>query len=258
MTNPSPAYRNRETLTNKEVDAMLTKADRTIKNEYRRLRAKALVCIAKKFGKRRSEIARLEKNGLVVTSDKFLEVTFTIAKKRKKGFFQYLKECKKQINSGKLPLNYLDNRTYSQLIIEWKEWTQTKFGFNIKEVKRSKKISLSDKYAQPIIDYLVYVNEKFPESKYLFPSNQYSFGNLITVNPEEHLTPGQLLRIVKPLDKTVWLHLFREAVGAGISRDLGLNLLAVAEVKNTLDLEREDTALNYVRRYAVQSLPIEH
>jgi integrase len=65
MINPSRRYRNREPLSNEEIDAMLLEADE-IKDDYFRLRAKVLISIAKKFGNARSEIAALERSDLNV------------------------------------------------------------------------------------------------------------------------------------------------------------------------------------------------
>ncbi len=59
VPNPSKKYENREIPTNKEIDAMLEKAD-LIPNNYFRLRMKCLVALVKKFGKRRKELAILE------------------------------------------------------------------------------------------------------------------------------------------------------------------------------------------------------
>lgn len=55
--------RNRDPLSNEEIDLMISEAD-AIKDEYFRLRVKALIGIVKKFGKRRSEIASLERENL--------------------------------------------------------------------------------------------------------------------------------------------------------------------------------------------------
>jgi hypothetical protein len=82
------------------------------------------------------------------------------------------------------------------------------------------------------------------------------FQNYI-VDYDKHLSGRQLLRLTKPLNETLWLHLLRETKGAEISRDLGMNITAVTEVKNMLDLEREETVWNYVRRYAVQEAKAE-
>ena len=76
--------RNRDPLSNEEIDAMLSEAD-SIENKYFELRAKALIALAKKFGKRRSEIAALSHSDLKVENNQ-LYVTFTLAKNTKKGY----------------------------------------------------------------------------------------------------------------------------------------------------------------------------
>jgi hypothetical protein len=60
--------------------------------------------------------------------------------------------------------------------------------------------------------------------------------------------------IARSLDPNAWFHLFRERKGADIARKKGRTLDAVYLIKDTLDLEREDTAYNYIRRYAVQEM----
>ena len=55
MTNAKESYRNRNILTQKEIGAMLKKAE-AYKDDYVRLRAKCLIALLKKFGKSRSEI----------------------------------------------------------------------------------------------------------------------------------------------------------------------------------------------------------
>ena len=52
--------RNRGPLTNEEIDLMLSEANK-IEQDYFRLRVKALIGLVKKFGKRRSEVASLER-----------------------------------------------------------------------------------------------------------------------------------------------------------------------------------------------------
>jgi len=51
--------------------------------------------------------------------------------------------------------------------------------------------------------------------------------------------------------------LLRETKGAEIAKAEGRTLKAVYEVRETLDLENEQTALRYVRRYAVQEMNAE-
>jgi integrase len=126
MTKPSREYSDREPLSNEEIDAMLLEADK-IPEDYFQLRVKALNCIAKKFGKRRSEVAALEREDLKAENGQ-LYVTFTLRKKHKKGLFQYLKFLKKH-NPAAL------NKPHSEL--DWKLWTQTKEGYRVKEKKRT-------------------------------------------------------------------------------------------------------------------------
>ena len=82
------------------------------------------------------------------------------------------------------------------------------------------------------------------------------FNNYFVIE-DKHLSGRQLLRLIKPLAPTMWLHLLREGKGAEISRDKGMNITAVTEVKNMLDLENEETAWRYVRRYAIQEAKTE-
>jgi integrase len=240
--------RNRDPLTTAEIDDMLLEADK-IENAYFRLRVKALISIVKKFGKRRSEIAALERSELKVENGKLL-VTFTIRKKHKRGLFQYFKWLEKQ--------NPCDlEKPLAQLKLDWKLWTQTETGYRIKEEKRTKSVDVKDKYAQLIIEYLDYLSEHYPNAKYLFPSGTEVFGTSYVIFEDEHLSGRHLLRLIKPLNPEAWLHLFRESVGAEIARAKGRTLDAVYEVRETLDLENEATAYRYVRRYAVQEMKAE-
>jgi site-specific recombinase XerD len=100
--------RNRPILSNEDIALMLKKAD-VFKDDYTRLRLKCLVALLKKFGKRRNELAKLKIIQLIINGN-YLEITFTISKKHKRGLFQYFKFVKDQIVKGKLPANYLDNK----------------------------------------------------------------------------------------------------------------------------------------------------
>ncbi|MCW4054414.1 MAG: hypothetical protein NWE84_05785 [Candidatus Bathyarchaeota archaeon] len=226
---------------------MLKKADK-IQFEYFRLRVKALIALVKKFGKRRREISTLAIDDLEV-SNGYLYVTFTIVKKHKVGLFQYFKSLKKT-NPGEL-------KSYPELVTEWQSWRETEIGQRIKEEKRTKRVSIEDKYVKLILDYYYYVKSNYPEAKYLFPSGVCVFGETYTIYPDSHLSGRHLLRLIKPLNKTVWLHLLRETKGAEVAKEYGNNLAGVYAVKETLDLERIDTAYSYVNRYAVQELKAE-
>jgi integrase len=248
MTNPSREYSDREPLSNEEIDAMLSEADQ-IENEYFRLRVKALVSIAKKFGKRRAEIAALERSDLKVENGQLL-VTFTLRKKHKRGLFQYLKFLKKNDPAA-------IEKPLSELELDWKLWTQTKQGYRVKEEKRTKSVNAQDKYARLIIEYMRFLEATYPNAKFLFPSGVKVFGETYMVFEDQHLSGRQLLRLIKPLNPEAWLHLFRETKGAEIARDKGRTLDAVYSVRETLDLENEETAYRYVRRYAVQEMKAE-
>ena len=242
-------YKNRDPLSNEEIDDMLHKADK-IDFEYFRLRVKAIIALAKKFGKRRSEIASLERSDLKVENS-LLNVTFTIRKKHKKGLFQYFKYLKKN-NPAAL------EKPLTQLELDYKEWLLTKEGVRIKEEKRTKAINVSDKYAIHISLYLEHVAKNYPQTKFLFPSGIEVFGERYVLTREDkHLTGRQVLRLIKPLNPSAWMHLFRETKGAEIAKQEGDKLRAVYEVRDTLDLEDERTAYRYVRRYAVQEMKTE-
>lgn len=141
VPNPSKKYKNREIPTNKEIDAMLEKAD-LIPNNYFRLRMKCLVALVKKFSKRRKELAILERSDLK-REGHFLYVTFTIAKKHKKGLFQYFKFLKKTNPSGL-------NKPYPELYAEWQTWRETELGQHVKVERRTKRVNTRDKYAKMI------------------------------------------------------------------------------------------------------------
>jgi integrase len=249
MTNPHIAYRHRGVLTNQEIDAMLKTAN-SLDSEYFRLRAKCLLAILKKFGKRRSEIARLKVADVKQVGED-LEFLFSLSKKRKLGLHQFLKYCKKNndLQTLALPL--------PQIQVKWCEWQQSEKGHIIKNSQAPHSISLNDKYATYILQYLAYLKNHYPESNYLFPSGMTVFGETYIIFPDAPLSGSQLLRIVKSLNRTAWLHLFRETAGAQIAKEKGRTLDAVYEVKDCLDLESESTAYHYVRRYASKKHTVE-
>ena len=256
MPNPNRKYRSRPVLTDMEISIMLTKAD-GIPDEYFRLRVKALIALVKKFGKRRSEIASLQREDLKVEPDGFLYVTFTIRKKHKRGLFQYLKYLQKQIRDEKLSREFVNSKQLAELNEEWREWQKTEEGCQVKEEKRTKKLALEDKYCRLIIEYADFLKAKYPDAKFLFPSGRTVFGQSYMVYGDRHLSGRQLLRLIKLLNPKAWLHLFRETKGAEIARTEGNKLTTVYEIRDTLDLEKEETAYRYVRRYAVQEIPSE-
>ena len=183
--------RNRDPLSNEEIDLMLVEADK-IEQNYFRLRVKALIGLVKKFGKRRSEIAVLKREDLKVENGKLL-VTFTLRKKHKRGLFQYLKHLESH-NRGDL------EKPLSELKLDWMLWTKTEGGYRVKEEKRIKSVDVNDKCARLILDYLDYLSEHYPDVRYVFPSGTEVFGTSYIVFEDQHLSGRQLLRLIKPLN----------------------------------------------------------
>ena len=68
------------------------------------------------------------------------------------------------------------------------------------------------------------------------------------IDNNNHLQGQSLLLIVKSLDPTLWIHLFRELKGGTIAKAHGRTIESVYAVKDALDLEREDTAWRYIKR----------
>jgi hypothetical protein len=244
MTNPKTKRGN---LTAREIDDMLKRAEK-LPTEYFKLRAQCLVALAKKFGKRRVEISRLERRDLTVTATE-LEAKFTLAKKRKRGLHQFFKHLEKH-SPAEL------TRPLPELKAMWREWQQTKEGHSVTEHTALKSIDLKDKYAPFILRYLKYLEQHYPEAKYVFPSGYSVFGNAYIIEPNEHLSGSQLLRIIKPLNKTAWLHLFRSSKGEETARFHGRTLESLHSVADTLNVT-EQTAMHYIEKYVPQKQPIE-
>jgi hypothetical protein len=133
MTNPKETYANREPITEKELAEMLEKTEE-IAGQYYRLRVRALISLLKKFGKRRREISTLRVSDMVI-KEGYLFVTFSIAKKHKKGFFQYLKEQKNKGDPALL------NKPYPELVANWKTWQETEQGYRSKNAITTKSIT---------------------------------------------------------------------------------------------------------------------
>lgn len=122
--------------------------------------------------------------------------------------------------------------------------------------RREKQIPLSDPLSQHILTYWNWMREHYPKCKYLFPSTRSVFGGALSFYLDEHISGRQILRIVKELNPRAWCHLFRETVGAEVVKK-DPTLIGVYKVMMRLDLEKETTAWNYMRRYAVDVIEAE-
>jgi len=116
----------------------------------------------------------------------FLFMTFTLRKKHKLGLFQYIKFLKKTNLEGL-------NKPYPVLVSEWESWKQTEQGQRIKEERRTKKVSVADKYAKLILEYVDYLTVKYPDAEFLFPSGKTVFGQTYVVLGDRALSGRQLL-----------------------------------------------------------------
>ena len=179
----------------------------------------------------------------ITIEDDLLNITFTICKKSKRGFFQYLKFLERQ---GKPELL---NKPLPILQQEYKDWNKTTEGSRLKKYRRPKQTPLSDKYAKLIFDYYHFMQENYPSARFLFPSGNNVFDTSYIVKDDKALCGRQLLRIVKELDPTVWMHLFRKLKGSEVARKYGRTIDSAFQVKTTLDLERTETALRYIEEF---------
>jgi integrase len=234
-------YKNRPMPTEKEIDEILSNADK-LETPYYQLRAKAIIGLVKIFGKRKAELSLLEMTDLTVEGN-FLNITFTICKKSKKGLFQYFEYLKKQGNPELL------NKPLPILQQEHKLWNQTPQGSRLKKVRRPKQTPVTDKYAKLILQYLSYMQTYYPQSKFLFPSGVCLWGGNYIIRKDKAVSGRHLLRIVKELDPNIWMHLFRKNKGSEVARKYGRTLDSAYQVKTTLDLERTETALRYIEEF---------
>lgn len=125
--------------------------------------------------------------------------------------------------------------------------------------RRIKRFPVESKYAQYIMDYQSWMKKNHPECKYLFPSVTSVFGLGLAFHKDKHLSGRQILRVIKQLNPKAWCHLFRETRGAEVvradERKRGeASLLTIYRVQRALDLERATTAMNYINRYATETI----
>lgn len=119
--------------------------------------------------------------------------------------------------------------------------------------RREKQIDVESENAKFILSYLDWLKKNQPSCVYLFPSRKSVFGEGFRFYHNKHLSGSQLWRIIKSLSPDVWCHLFRETAGAEVVKE-DSSLMGVYKVMLRLDLERETTAWNYVKRYAIDKI----
>jgi hypothetical protein len=223
-------------------------------NIYFRLRAKAIVAIADKNGNRRSEIASLKASEVKEVPERNeLELKFTLSKKRKRGQQQYRDHLQRLVDKGQLTYQEFQNKTIADIEKGWREWQKTSEGVCIKTPTSKKSIILDSQAAQIILEYRNWMIQNHPDSKYLFPKNKMVFGDYYFFD-FRHADGSTLLSIVKQLDPNVWMHLFRSTKAGHIADKFGRTINAVHEVKDALDLEKEETAWNYIKNKVAKKM----
>jgi len=126
-------------------------------------------------------------------------------------------------------------------------------------LQRTKKFSRDSKWAQYIRAYLDFLKREYPESKFVFPLGRFRFGSGYVVDPKQHIRPQEIWRIVKNLNPDDWPHQHRErravrVIRADEAKFGEAKLETVYRIRNVLDLEREQTAYNYIRRHETQKV----
>jgi hypothetical protein len=71
---------------------------------------------------------------------------------------------------------------------------------------------------------------------------------------DRHVDGSTLLTIVKQLDPNVWMHLFRSTKAGHIADKDGRTIGAVKKVQEALDLEKEETAWNYIKQRVAKKM----
>ena len=221
-----------------------------IKNPYFRLRAKATVALLE-TGKRRSEIASLRidpEDPDIWTDETYLYVRFTVVKKKRKGLNQYIKFLEKNY-PAKL------ERSFLEISAAHKVWRNEAKNQTIMHLKRVKKYKVDSAFAQMILEYVTYLREVV-KTKFVYPSGHNVFDSYV-IDPDAQLKPQEIWRIIKALNPRDSPHLHRERRAVKVirrdeKRFGSARLETIFRIKHVLDLEREETAYNYIRRHEAQ------
>jgi len=209
MTNAKSQRKN--VVSDQEIEQMFINAD-AYKEPFFRLRAKAVLALLE-TGKRRSEIITLEQQDLE-TDGVYLNVTFTVVKKRKKNMLS-VRRTKK----------YRKDSRFAKMILEYAEFLKQKYP--------------SCKWLFPS-GYTVF------GQTYVIDESKHAIGQEIwrivkKLNPDDWPHLHREKRAVK-------------VIKADEAKYGEAKLETIYRVKSVLDLERETTAYAYVRRHETQKV----
>lgn len=126
-------------------------------------------------------------------------------------------------------------------------------------LQRIKKYDLNSQHSKNLQEYLAFLCTNMPETKWLFTRGKCLFGQTYIFDYLQPITPQEIWRIVKQLNPQDWPHLHRErravkVIRADEAKHGQANLETVYRIKTRLDLEREQTAYNYIRRHETQKV----
>ena len=214
MTRVKLELKNRDVISNQELVEMLSKSQ-TNRIEYFKVRDSCIIALLRLTGKRREEVAILPMENVWV-AENLISIRFFLVKKWRNM---------KKPDGTKIRVRNPDNIAL-------------------------KKIQVSNPLAKYILEYISWMKDKYPNSKFFFPSSFYSgLTGQINIDIGRHLSGSQILRIVKKYNPNAWCHLFRDTVGADIAKS-DPSLMSVFRIKQRLDHVSEQTAWKYLRRYA--------
>jgi hypothetical protein len=130
---------------------------------------------------------------------------------------------------------------------------------NVNVLQRVKKFRRDSKWARYILEYLAWLKEKHPNCKYVYPRTKCLFGKIYIFDETQHAEGQEIWRIIKILNLNDWPHQHREKRAVKVirmdERKFGeAKLETIYRIRNVLDLEREQTAYNYIRRHETQKV----
>lgn len=128
---------------------------------------------------------------------------------------------------------------------------------NQRTLQRTKKFLKKSRWAIAIQEYLAYLDQKYSTCKFVYPRAHCIFGSIYVIDENKHATGQEIWRIIKTLNPNDWPHQHRERRAVKVIRTAEAkrgqaDLNTVYQVRDVLDLERETTAYNYIRRFQTQ------
>ncbi|OGN91085.1 MAG: hypothetical protein A2Z70_00775 [Chloroflexi bacterium RBG_13_48_17] len=214
MTDVDKDRKTRPILSDREFDLMLTQS-RVNDTEFLRLRNPAILCVLRITGKRRGEIAGLERKDVWVEGD-LLSLNFKLLKKSRK----HTKENGTIVPAAPPP-------------------------------EKTRYVPLKDPLILPILDYMEHLEREYPGSSKFWLHVRPVFGVSI-VFPEKGIRGRQVYNVVRDAGDAagvkVWPHLFRETAGGEEARLAGDSLKGINNVMDRIDVT-ERTAWRYMNRY---------